>query len=244
VDFNNSRYTNDTAYIASREQVGFVNRVYLWMCGALALTGVVAYGLSAPLEEAIRNHTFNPNWLFGAVIAEFVLVLVLAGAINKLSAMAATVMFAIYSVLNGVSLSLIFMVYSASSVAGTFFICAATFGAMSVYGYTTRRDLTQLGGILTMALLGLVIATIVNLFLKSSGMELILNYVGVLVFVGLTAYDTQKIRNLACGIRTAGMDENAEPMKKMALIGALTLYLDFINLFLYLLRLFGQRRSE
>ena len=178
----------------------------------------------------------NSIVMWGLIIAEFALVIGVSAAINKLSLTTATLMFILYSVINGALLSSIFLIYTASSIATVFFITAGTFGAMALVGYTTKTDLTSMGKILFMALIGLVIATLVNLFVKSSGFTLILSYVGVLIFVGLTAYDSQKIKQMMLQAPDAG-----EGAQKLALLGALTLYLDFINLFIYLLRIFGKR---
>ena len=180
--------------------------------------------------------TLAPALLWGLIIAELALVIGLSAAIRKLSLPVATLMFVIYSVINGVTLSSIFLVYSIGSIAKVFLITAGTFGAMALFGYTTKKDLSSMGKILFMALIGLIIATVVNLFVKSSGLDLILCYGGVLIFVGLTAWDSQKIKEMCMSAEYA--DEGAQ---KMALLGALTLYLDFINLFLYLLRIFGRR---
>ena len=155
-----------------------------------------------------------------------------------LSLATATLMFVAYSVINGAMLSSIFMIYTAASIASVFFITAATFAVMALIGYTTKTDLTSVGKLLFMALIGLVIATIVNMFIGSSTLTMICSYVGVLIFVGLTAYDSQKIKNMLMQAPDAG-----ESSQKLALLGALTLYLDFINLFIYLLRIFGDRRD-
>ena len=153
--------------------------------------------------------------------------------------MVASLLFVAYSVLNGLTFSVIFLVYTMSSISSVFFITAGTFAAMSFIGYTTRKDLTGLGKILIMALIGIIIATVVNIFIKSSGLMMIVSYIGVLIFVGLTAYDTQKIKKM---FLQAGTEVN-DSTQKLALLGSLTLYLDFINLFLYLLRILGDRRS-
>ena len=145
-------------------------------------------------------------------------------------------MFVLYSVINGATLSVVFLAFTMSSITSVFFITAGTFATMALVGYTTKKDLTSMGRMLFMALIGLVIATVVNMFMRNSGLDMILNYVGVLVFVGLTAYDTQKIKEQLMMAGDAG-----EAWQKMALVGALTLYLDFINLFLYLLRILGKR---
>lgn len=176
--------------------------------------------------------------MWGLVIAEFALVIGISAAINRLSLATATLMFVAYSVINGAMLSSIFMIYTAESIASVFFITAATFAVMALIGYTTKTDLTSVGKLLFMALIGLVIATIVNMFIGSSTLTMICSYVGVLIFVGLTAYDSQKIKNMLMQAPDAG-----ESSQKLALLGALTLYLDFINLFIYLLRIFGDRRD-
>ncbi|MBQ9655473.1 MAG: Bax inhibitor-1/YccA family protein [Prevotella sp.] len=212
-----------------------MRKVYLWMALALVITGVTAYGVAT--SPGILQAIYTNQVLFwGLIIAEFGLVIGVSAAINKISLTTATLMFIIYSVINGALLSYIFLVYTASSVATVFFITAGTFGAMAVVGYTTKTDLTSMGKYLFMALIGLVIATLVNLFVKSDGLTMILSYVGVLVFVGLTAWDSQKIKQMLLQAPDAG-----ESSQKLALLGALTLYLDFVNLFIYLLRIFGKR---
>ena len=212
-----------------------MRKVYVWMTLALVITGFTAYGVAT--SPGIQQLVFgNSIVMWGLIIAEFALVIGASAAINKLSLTTATLMFILYSVINGALLSSIFLIYTASSIATVFFITAGTFGAMALVGYTTKTDLTSRGKILFMALIGLVIATLVNLFVKSSGFTLILSYVGVLIFVGLTAYDSQKIKQMMLQVPDAG-----ESAQKLALLGALTLYLDFINLFIYLLRIFGKR---
>ena len=205
------------------------------MTMALAITGFTAYGVatSPGILEAIYT---NPILFWGLIIAEFALVIGVSAAINKLSLTVATLMFILYSVINGALMSYIFLAYTTTSVATVFFITAGTFGVMALIGYTTKVDLSSMGKILFMALIGLVIATVVNLFVKSDGFTMILSYVGVLIFVGLTAYDTQKIKQMLLQAPDAG-----EGAQKLALLGALTLYLDFINLFIYLLRILGKR---
>ena len=212
-----------------------MRKVYVWMTLALAITGFTAYGVAT--SPGILQAIYTNQILFwGLIIAEFALVIGVSAAINRLSLTTATLMFILYSVINGALLSYIFLAYTASSVATVFFITAGTFGAMALIGYTTKADLSSMGKILFMALIGLVIATVVNLFVKSDGLTMILSYLGVLVFVGLTAYDTQKIKQML--IQAPDASEGAQ---KMALLGALTLYLDFVNLFIYLLRIFGKR---
>ena len=214
-----------------------MRKVYLWMALALAITGMTAYivATNASLLTMIYS---SSAVMWGLIIAELAIVFGVSAAINKLSLPVATMLFVLYSVINGALFSSIFLVYTMSSIATVFFITAVTFGAMSLYGYTTKTDLTSWGKLLMMAVLGLIIATVVNLFMKSSGLQMIISYVGVLVFVGLTAYDTQKIKQMCLQAPDAG-----ETMQKYALLGALSLYLDFINLFIYLLRIFGGRRD-
>lgn len=212
-----------------------MRKVYVWMTLALVITGFTAYGVAT--SPGILQAIYSNQILFwGMIIAEFALVIGVSAAINRLSLTTATLMFILYSVINGALMSYIFLAYTASSIATVFFITAGTFGAMAFIGYTTKTDLSSIDKIVMMALIGLVIATLVNLFIKSEGFTLILSYVGVLVFVGLTAYDTQKIKQMLLQAPDAG-----EGAQKMALLGALSLYLDFINLFIYLLRIFGKR---
>jgi len=215
----------------------FVRSVYNWMGIGLALTGLIAYYIAGN-EAAIRFIFGNQMVFFGLIIGELALVFYLSARIQKIQASTATALFLLYSALNGATLSFVFIAYTKSSVASTFFICAATFAACSLYGWMTKRDLTSLGGFMFMGLIGIIIASVVNMFVKSSGMSLIISYIGVLVFVGLTAYDTQKIKSMALS-QPEGLD--AAVVRKGAIIGALALYLDFINLFLMLLRILGNR---
>ena len=212
-----------------------MRKVYVWMTLALVITGFTSYGVAT--SPGILQAIYGNQLLFwGMIIAEFALVIGVSAAIHRLSLTTATLMFILYSVINGALLSYIFLVYTASSVATVFFITAGTFGAMALLGYTTKTDLSSIGKYLIMALIVLIIATVVNLFVQSTGFTLILSYVGVLIFVGLTAYDSQKIKQMLLQAPDAG-----EGAQKLALLGALTLYLDFINLFIYLLRIFGRR---
>lgn len=213
-----------------------MRKVYVWMTLALVLTGITAYGVASS-PSLMMTIIQTPAIMWGLIIAELAIVIAISAAINRLSLTTATLLFVLYSVLNGATLSLIFAVYTMSSIANVFFITAGTFGVMAAYGYFTKRDLSSWGKLLLMALIGLIIATLVNVFLvKSSGFDLILSYAGVLIFVGLTAYDTQKIKQML-----AMQTDMGEGAQKVALLGALSLYLDFINLFLYLLRIFGRR---
>lgn len=211
-----------------------MRKVYLWMTLALMITGITAAGVAnSPNILALIYSSQVVMW--GIIIAEFGLVIYISARLEKLSLSTATILFALYSILNGVMLSSIFLLYSTAIISKVFFITAGTFGVTALYGYATKKDLSSLGNILFMALIGLVIATIVNVFMKSAMFDLILSYIGVIIFVGLTAWDSQKIKHMMMVQQDA--DESAQ---KLALIGALSLYLDFINLFLYLLRIFGR----
>lgn len=231
-----------TSVARSRTEVlvnDFVRSVYNWMGVGLALTGIVALYVSSN-ETMMRLIFGNPLIFFVLIIAELGMVFALAGAVNRISAGTATALFVIYSALNGVTLSFIFLAYTSTSIVSTFFICAGTFAACSIYGWTTKKDLTSWSGFLTMGLIGIIIASLVNMFIKSSAMGMIISYIGVIVFVGLTAYDTQKLKNMAL-TQPAGVD--GAVVRKGAILGALSLYLDFINLFLMLLRIFGSSRE-
>lgn len=213
-----------------------MSKVYLWMTLALVVTGMTAYyvaGSPAILYAIVSNQIA----FWGLFIGELVLVFVLSSRIMSLSFVTASLMFVIYSIMNGVFFSFIFLAYTEQSIATTFLITAGTFGAMSLFGFVTKRDLSAMGRILFMLLIGLIIATVVNIFMKAEGLTLILNYAGVVIFVGLTAYDTQSIKQM---LQEHGDKEGAE---KIALLGSLSLYLDFINLFIYLLRFFGESRK-
>lgn len=211
-----------------------MRKVYLWMTMALMITGITAAGVAnSPNILALIYSSQVVMW--GIIIAEFGLVMYISARLEKLSLSTATTLFALYSILNGVMLSSIFLLYSTAIISKVFFITAGTFGVTALYGYATKKDLSSLGNILFMALIGLVIATVVNVFMKSAMSDLILSYIGVIIFVGLTAWDSQKIKHMMMVQQDA--DESAQ---KLALIGALSLYLDFINLFLYLLRIFGR----
>ena len=210
-----------------------MRKVYLWMTLALMITGITAAGVAnSPNILALIYSSQVVMW--GIIIAEFGLVIYISARLEKLSLSTATTLFALYSILNGVMLSSIFLLYSTAIISKVFFITAGTFGVTALYGYATKKDLSSLGNILFMALIGLVIATVVNVFMKSAMFDLILSYIGVIIFVGLTAWDSQKIKHMMV---QQDADESAQ---KLALIGALSLYLDFINLFLYLLRIFGR----
>lgn len=224
-------------YASKAAQSTLLRSVYVWMTLALVITGFVSMYV-AQSYQLISFIFGNRLALWGMLIAELAVVFYLSARINSISFTKATVMFIIYSILNGATLASIFLVYTMSSIASTFFVAAGTFGVMALYGYITKSDLTRIGNICLMALIGLIIATLVSLFWHNSMLQMIITYVGVILFVGLTAYDSQKIKRLL----TADGIEVTEETQKIALLGALTLYLDFINLFLYLLRLLGDRK--
>ena len=213
-----------------------MSKVYLWMTLALVVTGMTAYYVASS-PAILYAIVSNQIAFWGLFIGELVLVFVLSSRIMSLSFVTASLMFVIYSIMNGVFFSFILLAYTEQSIATTFLITAGTFGAMSLFGFVTKRDLSTMGRILFMLLIGLIIATVVNIFMKAEGMTLILNYAGVVIFVGLTAYDTQSIKQM---LQEHGDQEGAE---KIALLGSLSLYLDFINLFIYLLRFFGESRK-
>ncbi|MBR4119379.1 MAG: Bax inhibitor-1/YccA family protein [Bacteroidales bacterium] len=230
---------NNYYYVPSHSatQVGaLMKSVYMWMTLALGVTGVVALYV-AQSTELMYSIFSSPILFWGLIIAEFALVMIISARINKMSFSTSLLLFFLYSLVNGLTLSVIFAVYTKESVATTFFVTAGTFGVMSLVGYFTKKDLSKLGGILFMLLIGLIIATVVNIFWANSTMYWIITYAGVLIFVGLTIYDTNKIKAM---LEYHQGDEVAT--QKIALLGALTLYLDFINLFLYLLRLLGDRK--
>lgn len=216
----------------------FILKVYMWMSLGLFITAGVSVAPFLILSETqFINLISEYIYVFyGLMIVEFLIVLGLSFLINKMPAILGLLAFLFYSFLNGVTLSPIFIIYTGASIFSTFLICSMMFGGTSILGFITKMDLTKFGGYLTMALIGLIVAMVVNLFLNSSMMSWIISFVGVVLFVGLTAYDTQKIKNMAGGI-----DAASEDGKKASIMGALTLYLDFINLFLFLLRLLGRR---
>lgn len=222
---------------AVRERTVLRN-VYLWMAIGLALTGVVALGF-ASTPQLVLALVRNPILFFGIIIGEFALVFFLSAKIMTLSPTAATLGFAAYAVLNGVTLSLIFLAYTGASIASSLFITAGTFAGMSIYAVMTKRDLSSLGHYLIMGLWGIIIASVVNMFLRSSAMYWLLSYGGVALFLGLTAYDTQMIKRWSDEL---GSSPSEADFLRISILGALKLYLDFINLFLFILRIFGRRR--
>lgn len=234
------RYPRSNGSIVERAGSGiqaYMAQVYGWMTCGLLLTAVVAW-YAANTPSIIFALQSNQILFFGLIIAQLGLVFVISGMVNRLSGTAATSLFMLYSALTGLTLSSILIMYTGASIASTFVICAGMFGAMSFYGYTTKRDLSGMGSMLFMGLIGIILASLVNIWLKSPALMWVVTYIGVLVFVGLTDYDTQKLKNLG-----AQLDVNdKDSFRKYSIVGALTLYLDFINLFLMLLRIFGNRR--
>lgn len=223
-------------YTAKAAQATLLRSVYLWMTLALIITGFVAMYVA---KSYMANMMIQNSMMFwGVLIAEVALVWYLSARIYKMSFTTATILFIVYSILNGVTLSILLLVYTTSSIATTFFVTAGTFGTMAIFGYITKKDLTRIGSLCIMGVIGIIIASLVNLFLQNSMMDMVISYIGVLLFVGLTAYDSQKIKRLLSGDNI----EVNEVTQKIALMGAMTLYLDFINLFIYLLRILGDRK--
>lgn len=224
-------------YTRSAAQASLFRSVYVWMTLALVITGFTA--LYVAKSFTVLNFILQNQMAFwGVLIAELGLVFYMSARINRISFTTATVLFIIYSILNGVTMSMLFLIYTFSSIATTFFVTAGTFGVMALFGFVTKKDLTRIGNLCIMGVVGLIIASLVNMFLHNSTMDLIISYVGVLLFVGLTAYDSQKIKQMLSGDDI----EVNDTTQKIALMGSLTLYLDFINLFLYLLRILGDRK--
>ncbi len=232
--FNQQSYLSPQEIAA--ENARFITKVYGWMSLALVVTGLTAF-FTASSETLLTLIFSNRLVFFGLLIGEVLLVGYISGAINRLSATTATALFLFYSLLNGLTMASIFLLYTSSSISYVFGITAVSFGVMSFYGYTTKRDLTTIGNLCVMALVGVLIASLVNFFLQSEMLYWIISYVGVFIFIGLIAYDTQKIKAMNI-IGNEGTDED----HKEAILGALTLYLDFINLFIFLLRILGKRK--
>jgi len=225
-------YYFEKSGVTYRQQTDIVNKSFAWMFVGLMCTGFVSFVLSsnAALVDLIFS---NLLVFFGLILVELGLVFFLSARIQRISYGTALVCFLLYSLLNGVTLSAIFLIYTANSIAVTFFITGLLFGIMALYGFTTKRDLTSIGNLALMALIGVILVSVVNIFLKSDTLSYVISFVAIGIFIGLTAYDTQKIKRMA----ENGASEN------MGILGALTLYLDFINLFLNLLRLLGKRRN-
>ncbi len=230
------KYAQDAALVRERS---VLKNVYMWMAAGLALTGIVALGVAS--NPRYIGAIFSNRLVFFALLfAPVGIVMYLSARIGTLSAGAATLWFAAYAALNGVTLSIIFLAYTGTSIAATFFITAGTFAAMSVYAVTTKRDLSSISSYLVMGLWGVIIASLVNMFLKSPAFDWLISLIGVAVFIGLTAYDTQVIKNWNA---QAGYADDESVFVRVSIMGALKLYLDFINLFLFMLRFFGRRRN-
>ena len=231
------RQVQITAEEGAEVQARFFAQVYGWMAAGLGLTGGIA--MFASTSPELINFVFGTRFVFlGLIIAELIIVGFLSARVFDWSLGKVQATFVGYAMLNGVTLSCVFLAYTSSSIASTFFVTAGTFGVMSLFGYFTKQDLSGWGKMLSMALIGLVLAMVVNIFLNSSVLQTVTSFIGVLLFVALTAYDTQKLKQLAL----LGVTEGEEMSNKASILGALTLYLDFVNLFLFLLRLFGRRR--
>jgi len=230
--------TQSRAQTSAEVLSAFMRGVYQWMAAGLCLTALAAYSTasSAYLMDLIFG---NPLVLIMLIVGELGLVIAISAGINKLSASAASFMFLLYSGLNGVVLSSILNIYTGASIFSTFIVCAGMFVAMSIYGMITKKDLTGWGNMLFMGLVGIILASVVNIFLQSPGLEFVISGIGVIVFVGLTAYDTQKLKNMGA---SAPMDDHTA-VRRGTILGALTLYLDFINLFLMLLRFLGEMKQ-
>jgi FtsH-binding integral membrane protein len=237
--FSGQRQINTLDYSAGSATdvvAGFFNAVYAWMCAGLGLTAVVAWWVST--QPQLMRQIFTGPTLIFLFIVEIALVVIIGRALHAISGAVATGLFLLYAGVNGLTLSAIFVVYALPMVGAAFVACAAMFGAMSVYGMVTRRDLTRIGSMLIMGLVGIIVASLLNIFLAHSQLlDYVISYAGVVIFVGLTAYDTQRLRSIA--VATGG---NAALASRYSIVGALRLYLDFINLFLFILRILGRRR--
>lgn len=220
---------------AKTQESSVIKNIFLWMAVGLAITGFVSHGL---FTSGLVYQIAKGGMMFPLFIGQIALVFILSRNIMKFQAKTGMLLFLVYATLSGITLSPIFLVYTGASIANTFFITAGMFAAMAVYGMTTKRDLTKMGSYLMMALIGIIIASVVNFFLRSPGMHYVISFIGVVIFTGLTAYDVQKFSRIS---REMGSGEGEMAMK-VSVIGALNLYLDFINLFLYLLRFLGRRK--
>ena len=217
-------------------QRGFIERVFAWMTFGLIITTLSAF-ITVAIPGVVETLVSNTFIFIGLVVAELAVVIILSAAINRFPPAIAGLLFTGYAVLNGITLSLILLVYTSSSIAVTFGVTACTFGIMALFGFTTKRDLTKLGSLLIMALIGMILASVVNIFLNSSLVYWITTYIGILIFVGLVAYDTQKLKRMSLSLGGDG-----QLAQRASIMGALALYLDFINLFLFLLRFLGNRK--
>lgn len=239
-NYNQNEYASTTQVSSEANIRTFLSNVFTYMAGAMAITGVIAYlfGTNMNLISYLVNPETGMTILgYAVMFAPLAFVLVMSFAFNKLSSFALLGLFVAYSAVMGMSMSFIFLIYTGSSIASTFGITAATFGVMAILGYTTKQDLTKFGAILFMALIGIIIASVVNIFLGNGMLDIVISCIGVLIFTGLTAYDVQKLKRIGSGV-----EYGSESTNKLAIMGALNLYLDFVNLFMFLLRLFGDRR--
>lgn len=243
-NYDRGSYARSSAPSSVTTLSAVMSRVYAWMTAALLLTAGTAY-ITAKTPALLQLIYGNSAAIWVLFLGELGLVMGISAGITRLSPTTATALFLLYSVVNGLTLSSIFFAYSMGTIYQAFAAAALTFGGMSLVAYTTKKDLSGLGGILIMALIGLIIASVINIFWGNSAMDAIITYVGVFIFVGLTAYDTQKIKQMSYAVEQGsvmGYTDAAAP-RRIAILGALTLYLDFINLFLYILRLFGRSRD-
>lgn len=238
--FPDSRVENMGSRVISKS---FFSNVFLWMFAGLGISAVLAFAFA--MNTQWLSFMFNDQGKLGllgyaVMFAPFILVMTMSLAFTRLSATAITGLFLLYSAINGISFSFILLAYTAGSVVGCFASAAVMFGVMAVMGYTTKKDLTSFGRIMFMGLIGIIVAMLINFFMHSQALDYVISIIGVMVFVGLTAYDVQKLKRIGAGIEYEGA--SAGDVKKMSILGALTLYLDFINIFLFLLRLFGRRK--
>jgi FtsH-binding integral membrane protein len=241
MDTQNPDYTNVIQIEDADQSRKFIANVFLWMFVALGISSGLAYAFSE--NQGLKDLLINPQThqttglAFIAMLSPLAFVLIMSFGVNRISYVGLSVLFVLYSAAIGVSFSLILAIYTPGSVLGVFLTASLIFGIMAVAGYTTKTDLTKFGSLMMMLLFGIIIASVINWFMHSSGLNLIINYIGVAVFVGLTAYDVQKLKRIG-----AGLEYGDASTSKMALMGGLTLYLDFVNMFLFLLRIFGSRK--
>lgn len=237
---NEINFTQEQLVTANVQRT-FMSRVFLWMAAALGITGLMAFAIASNVQ--LLQLVINPEtgswtilgWI--AIFAPFILVLIMSSGINRMKFPTMMTLYIVYSILMGISLSFIFLAYTTASIMNVFFITGGTFAVMGILGFTTKTDLTKFGSIMLIALIGIIIAMVVNMFIGSARIDYIISIIGVLIFTGLTAYDVQKLKKLS-----AQIDGINQTTGKLALMGALTLYLDFINLFLFFLRIFGNRK--
>ncbi|URJ25403.1 Bax inhibitor-1/YccA family protein [Candidatus Blochmannia ocreatus (nom. nud.)] len=231
------RFQNTVSEQTSNTIQTYILQVFGWMSCGLLLTAFVAW-FAAQNPVILQLIFSNQIIFFGLIISQLALVFILSGMVTRLSGSLATTLFMLYSMLTGLTLSSIFILYTTSSIASAFLVTSGMFGAMTLYGYTTKRDLSSFGNLLFMGLIGIVLASLINLWLKNTTLMWLITYIGVIIFVGLTAYDIQKLKSIGLSVSI----DNSDQFRKLSIIGALTLYLDFVNLFLMMIRIFGNRR--